>query len=117
MSLHEERVTYETIKAWVLESYFRGCRDNAIIKGWPHEQIMGYVSYQFEGTFERPVEKLMYNVVLLILSGGWYESPKKIISENILSLIEEFGLNRLLADLPKEELENFLYDLKSIKIA
>jgi hypothetical protein len=44
--LHEERVTYETLKLWALECYYEGCRDHAVMKGWPHEQIMGYVDYQ-----------------------------------------------------------------------
>ncbi|RUL68623.1 hypothetical protein EKH80_23405 [Dyella choica] len=77
---------------------------------------MGYVSYQFETTFERSIEKLMFNVVLLILSGGWHKGPEKIIRDNIASLIREVGLEGILVGVPGEEMEVFLHDLKVLEI-
>lgn len=116
MLLHDERVTYETIKSWALETYFRGCRDNALMKGWPHEQIIGYVSYQFETTFERPVEILMWNVVLLVLSGGWHEIPEQNIRKNIAAIVIEYGLETLLTNVPVKEAELLRHDLKILKL-
>ena len=117
MSLHDERVNYETIRLWVLDTYYRGCRENAIGNGWLHEQILGYVSYQFETSFERQVEKLMFNVVLLILSGGWHKGPEKILRDSVDKIIGEIGLNGVLLELPEDEAEAFLQDLKALKIA
>jgi len=114
MSLHDERVSYMTIKLWALETYFNGCRDNALVKGWPHEQIIGYVSYQFETTFELPIERLMWNVVLLILSAGWHEKPEKNIRNNIVVCMNEYSLEKLLEDVPQDEADMFRHDLTQV---
>ena len=114
--LHEERVTYATLKSWALECYFEGCRDHAVMKGWPHEQIMGYVIYQFEDGFERPIEDLMWRVVLLVLSGGWHPEWDAPQRQFIVDRLAEHGLDSLLADVPAEESETFRHDLKILKL-
>ncbi|MCB6182928.1 hypothetical protein LIN78_05120 [Leeia sp. TBRC 13508] len=113
--LHEERKTYETLKSWALENYFDGCRDHAVMNGWPHEQIMGYVIYQFEDGFERPIENLMWQVILLVLSGGWHAEWVIQQRQIIFDCIEEHGLDALLAEVPKEEAQTFKHDLKILK--
>lgn len=113
--LHEDRVTYKILKEWALETYYEGCRDHAVMKGWPHEQIMGYVSYQFENAFERPVENLMWNVILLVLSGGWHKEVEGSIRERIINLLAEHGLEKLLVDVPGDEAEVFRHDLKILR--
>ena len=70
--LHDERVTYSEIKTWVLEAYYDFCRDRGIVNGLPHLQILGYIDYNYEVTFERTVEQIMFRMTELILSGGWY---------------------------------------------
>ena len=113
--LHEERVTYETLKKWALETYYEGCRDHAVMKGWHHEQIMGYVSYQFESIFERPLEGLMWHVILLVLSGGWYKDILAYEQQMIRETLAKHGLENLLAGVPQEEAEAFRHDLKVLK--
>ncbi len=113
--LHEERVAYETLKEWALETYYEGCRDHAVMKEWPHEQIMGYVSYQFENTFERPVEDLMWHVILLVLSGGWHKEIEQNIRGRIEKQLAEHSLENLLSDVPADEAEAFRHDLKILK--
>ncbi|WP_221179172.1 hypothetical protein [Pseudomonas frederiksbergensis] len=114
--LHEERLTYETLKAWALDCYYEGCRDHAVMKGWPHEQVMAYVDYQFEHSFERPVEEFMWRVILLILSGGWhqdwYSSARQLITEHII----KDGIDNILAGVPAAEAELFLHDLRVLKL-
>lgn len=114
--LHEERVTYETLKLWALECYYEGCRDHAIMKGWPHEQIMGYVDYQFENVFERPVEIFMWRVILLVLSGGWHQDWYSRARQLIEDQIVKDGVDSLLAGVPDDESELFLHDLKILKL-
>jgi hypothetical protein len=86
------------------------------MKGWPHEQIMGYVDYQFENSFERPVEDFMWRVVLLILSGGWnqnwYSSARQLIVEQIM----RNGIDNILAGVPAAEAELFRHDLRVLKL-
>ncbi|MDD0968588.1 MULTISPECIES: hypothetical protein [Pseudomonas] len=48
---------------------------------------MGYVDYQFENVFERPVENFMWRVILLVLSGGchqdWYFRARQLLEEQV----------------------------------
>ena len=112
----EHRVEYQTLKGWALESYFDGCRDLAAMKGWPHEQILGYVSYTFEDGFERPVENLMWQVILLVISGGWHEDWCTRQRQKISEQIVKTGLENLLVGVPADEAEVFLHDLDVLKL-
>jgi len=114
--LHEERVTYMTLKSWALECYYEGCRDHALMKGRPHEQIMGYVDYQFENVFERSVEICMWRVVLLVLSGGWHPEWSLRARQLIVDQIAAQNLQDLLADVPTDEADLFLHDLEILKL-
>jgi hypothetical protein len=117
--LHEERVPYETLKQWALESYYEGCRDlaiRAINSKWTHEQIVGYVSSAFEDGLDRPIENLMWEVILLVLSGGWYASFAKQTRQRIADLLAEHHLENLLVDVPTEEADLFRHDLAILKL-
>ncbi|SDC49849.1 Immunity protein Imm2 [Variovorax sp. CF079] len=114
--LHEERVTYETLKLWALESYYDGCRDLAAMKGWPHEQILAYVSHTFEDGFERPVEDLMWRVILLVLSGGWHPDWEVSARQVITEQLAKHGLRALLLEVPEDEAELFQRDLQILKL-
>ena len=114
--LHEERVTYETLKTWALESYYEGCRDHGVMQGWSHEQVMGYVSYTFENGFERVIENLMWRVVLLVLSGGWQPTWEASTRSGITDEIVIHSLEKLLAGLPQEEAKAFKHDLTILKL-
>jgi hypothetical protein len=114
--LHEERVTYETLKSWALEAYYDGCRDLASMKGWSHEQILAYVSHTFEDGFERPVEDLMWRVILLVLSGGWHPNWEASARQVIADQLGERGLEALLLGIPREEAELFRRDLQILEL-
>ncbi|MYM87486.1 hypothetical protein GTP91_09870 [Rugamonas sp. FT82W] len=77
---------------------------------------MGYVSYTFEDGFERPVEDLMWRVIMLVLSGGWHRMWEERARREIIERIEEGGLENILAGVPQEEVEIFRHDLKILKI-
>jgi len=115
MSNKADRVSYESLKQSTLESYFNCCRVNTAMKGWKHEQIIGYVCEQFEATFQRPVECLMWSVVLLILTGGWHEESERRLRYHIASYLNQFGLEAMLADVPVDESEVFRRELKTLK--
>lgn len=116
MALHDQRVTYETIKNWALEAYFDFCRDRGVAMKMSHLEVVGYVDDNFEVCFERPIEKLMFKVVELILMGGWYETIEKNIRRDIESIINEHNLEGLLAEISKQEEELFRRDLKVLQI-
>lgn len=117
MKLHDQRVTYSTIKCWITDAYFDFCRDRAIVLGRPHLEILAGISYEFESSFERPVERLMMEVVCMVLTGGWYQLPMKHHQDQIQKLITENGLENLLAAVPKDEADLFRHDLKILKLA
>lgn len=112
----EERLTYQTLKEWALDSYFDFCRDSGLADRGGHEQVMARLDYTFEGGFERPVEDLMWRVILLILSSGlhpdWEIQQRKLIADRIA----EHGLDALFAEVPVEEADLFRHDLKVLKL-
>lgn len=112
----EERVTYQTLKEWALNSYFDFCRDRGITMGMSHLEVIGYIDYDFEDGFERPIEDLMWRVVLLVLSGGWHPEWDAPQRQFIVDRIAEHGLDSLLVDVPTEEAETFQHDLKILKL-
>ena len=112
----EVRNTYQVLKESALGTYFDGCRDLAVMGGWTHAQIVGYVSYSYEEGFERPIEDLMWQVVLLILSGGWHSDWDIRQRQLISNRITERGIEGLLADVPEEEAELFKHDLKILRL-
>jgi hypothetical protein len=116
MSLHEERVNYGTIKAWVLEAYYDFCRDRGLGAGWAHDGVMGAVEYEYECAFERPVENVMLKVIELVLSGGWHKEAEQNIRRTIADQLAEHGLENLLADVPAGEAEAFRHDLRILKL-
>jgi hypothetical protein len=104
------------LKSLALEAYYEGCRDHAVGKGWRHDNIMGYVEYQFEGIFCTPAEEFMMSVILLVLSGGWHPQQDTILRQKITSQIAEFGLGRLLSDISTGESEQLRSDLEVLKL-
>jgi len=116
MPLHEKRVNYETIKAWVLEAYYDFCRDRGHGESWSQDGVLGAVEYEYECTFERPVENLMLKVIELVLSGGWHKEIEQNIRKRIAVQLAEHGLENLLADVPSDEAEAFRHDLNILKL-
>jgi hypothetical protein len=116
MPLHEDRVNYATIRAWVLEAYYDFCRDKGHGKGWSQDSVLGAVEYEYECAFERPVEKVMLKVIELVLSGGWHKEIEQNIRTKIADQLAEHGLENLLADVPADEVEAFKLDLRILKL-
>ncbi|MBF7978761.1 MULTISPECIES: hypothetical protein [Rahnella] len=113
--LNEERVTYNTLKDWALESYFDYSRDLALKRGTTHEEIIGYVSYTFEDGFERLIENLMWQVILLVISGGWYPERNKVMRAEIINILSTNSLEDMLINVPSDERKLFLHDLKILE--
>lgn len=104
------------MKSMALDCYYEGCRDHGVVKAWPQEQILGYVDYQFEGTFALRVEQLMWLVVLYVLAGGWAPEWSLKARKAIAEQIADPGLEGLLEDVPKDEADSFKHDLRILKL-
>ncbi|MCD4505199.1 hypothetical protein ABH309_23845 [Chromobacterium piscinae] len=112
----ESRTEYGAIKEMVLSAYFDFCRDRGHGYGWSHDRVLGSVEYEFECTFELPVEVLMLKVVELILSGGWHREVESNIRQKIVSIINEHGLEELLEGVSAGEIDEFKHDLEIIRL-
>ncbi|AVR13402.1 TPA: hypothetical protein QDA71_000679 [Burkholderia vietnamiensis] len=76
---------------------------------------MGYVSAAFEDGLDRDVENLMWNVILLVLSGGMHPHVEKGIHKAISDQISSNGLDNILQDVPTDEADLFKHDLRILK--
>ncbi|WP_287881317.1 hypothetical protein [Aquitalea sp.] len=111
----EDRVTYQMLKEWALNSYFDFCRDRGITMGMSHLEVIGYIDYDFEDGFQRPIEDLMWRVILLVLSGGWHSEWCHLTRQLIVDKLAEHSLENLLVNIPVDEAEAFQHDLKILK--
>ncbi|MEE4815643.1 Imm2 family immunity protein [Pseudomonas alliivorans] len=115
----EDRVTYGKIRAWFLGSYYSYCKVKLSHQSsWTEgESEVGYAYGEFENAFELPIEKLMLEVIALILSAG--RSPgkvKKYHLDAISKLLEEIELSSILEDLPSDEMAELKDDLRLLGI-
>jgi hypothetical protein len=110
--LHEKRVSYEQLKSWAMDAYYEGCRDHAVNRGWSHEEVLGYVSYAFEDGFDRVIENIMWQVILLVLCGSWDSERQKAIRATVKNQLAFSSYASLFADVPEDEVKVFTHDLK-----
>ena len=116
MALHETRVPYDEIRAWTLEAYFIFCRDRGVAKRLSQLEVLGYAYDEFYDSFDRAIENLMFLVVILILSGGWHDEFEGRIRQKIASHLSSRNLTELLSEIPAEEQELFVHDLRILKL-
>lgn len=115
----EDRVTYAEIRAWFLGSYCSYCRvklrhRSAWVEG---ESEVGFAYSELENSFDLPVEKLMLEILALVLSAGRSsESVKQYHMDAALMLIEQIDLSSMLKELPPEEAVDLVEDLRLLDI-
>jgi hypothetical protein len=108
-----EKYSYPTIKKYVLETFFNGCRDHRSPKDWNHKQILAFLFDYYDGAYDDdPVEDLMWRVVFVGLMGGWYPEWEIEIRKTISALLAENPLEEVIANLPTNEGEEFAFDLR-----
>lgn len=101
-----ERLTYGEIRAWFLDGYYSYCRaklshQNPWLEG---ESEVGYAYSELENSFDLPVEKLMLEVLSLVLSAGRSsEKARKYHQDAISELLKKIDLPPVLEALPPDE--------------
>ncbi|WP_134677849.1 Imm2 family immunity protein [Ectopseudomonas khazarica] len=111
----EDRVTYGEIRAWFLGSYYNYCRAKLSHQSpWAEgESEVGYAYSELENSFDLPVEKLMLEILALILSADRSsEKVKKYHLDMIRGLLKEIELSSVLNDLPSDEAAELKKDLR-----
>jgi hypothetical protein len=118
-----ERIDYQEIKSSFLESCYNCCRHklkdiNRGGSGWAEgEHEIGYAYYQFENAYELPIEKLMLEVVTLILwAGRCPERSERLHRIEINGILSKNDINEMVAHLEEEERKDLLYDMKLLKL-
>ena len=117
--MDDERMTYGEIREMILECFYDCCRNILDINQKTGEKSsydgleIGYASYQYECTPFSPIEKLMFEVFLLILMAGRQPGDVEDNIRNSISLIvKEIPLRYLIKDLSDDEKRNLLYDME-----
>lgn len=115
----EDRVTYGEMRAWFLGSYYSYCKVKLSHQSsWAEgESEVSYAYGELENAFELPIEKLMLEVIALILSAG--RSPRKVQKYNldaISKLLEEIELSSILEELPSDEMAELKDDLRLLGV-
>jgi hypothetical protein len=114
----EERVTYTEMRSWLLECYYTYCQGKFIAKkrSWSAGELeINWAYEEFYDSFELPIERLMLEVLTLILIGG--RLPESFHREQIARLLAEHSLDGMLQEIPTEETDALLYDMKLLKLA
>ncbi|MCP1443231.1 hypothetical protein J3D54_002363 [Pseudomonas sp. GGS8] len=115
----EERVTYGEIRAWFLGSYYSYCRVKLSHQSpWAEgESEAGYAYSELENSFDLPIEKLMLEVLALILSAGRSsEKIQKYHLDVISGLLKQIELPSVLEELPSDEAAELIEDLRLLDL-
>ncbi|MCY1549249.1 Immunity protein Imm2 [compost metagenome] len=111
----EDRVTYGEIRAWFLGSYYNYCRVKLSHQSpWGEGEIeAGYAYSELENSFDMPIEKLMLEVIALVLSAGRSSKEVEKYHLDIISgLLREVDIYSVLEGLPSDEAAELRGDLK-----
>ncbi|MCW3482193.1 Imm2 family immunity protein [Neisseriaceae bacterium JH1-16] len=113
----EERVSYAEIRAWFLECYYQYCQTKLFhLQQWvAGEYEFGFAYEEYSNAFSSDVERLMLEVLTLILAAGRGQ-VETFHRERIAELLSGIDLQTLLAELPYEEAEEFRRDLNILKL-
>jgi len=119
--MSHQRTDYENIRYLVLSGYYAYCRQK--IKSKQHwlppdqEHEVSFAYEQLDNAFDLPIERLMLEVVVLILDAGRgsdeFVSFHRRMAESIMS---SGSVDDLVLALPDEEKSMFFDDLKLLEI-
>lgn len=108
----EERVVYAEIKSDFLDCYYQYCQ-NKIGEIWiSGEHERGWAYDQWFTGYDLPTEKLMLEVIAMILNSGRSKQSDLFHRAQIEKILVKHSLEQILNCLIGEELVDFTYDLK-----
>ncbi|MCC4593419.1 immunity protein Imm2 [Xanthomonas campestris pv. cannae] len=113
--MKDDRAKYNEIRTWILDRCYEYCRLKAKGKSpWVEgESELGYAYDEFENSFETQVEKLMLEVIILILSAGRFsEKSNEYHMKRIYGILQNMDLSGVLKNLQFDEAEEFKADLR-----
>lgn len=113
--ISSECLTYSQLKEAGLTSYFDSCRSLALKRGYSPDEVLANVRHVFQDGLESSVDDVMWDLVLLVISGGWIKGYRETAEARIVSSISEAGgVDALLDGVPLPEAEEFKHDLEMV---
>ncbi len=113
-----QRETYSNIKQYFLNYAFNACAAKfcyGAVQKWSEDETeYGYADYNFEHSFDLPIENLMWYVISIIADAGRTPHHHLILLQDIHHILKKHDLNELTNDLDEEEKEEFLYELNLV---
>lgn len=121
--MNDERIDYYEIRLSFLGCCYEGCRQKLKnitmgTSGVPkYEDGIGYAHYQFENSYELPIEQLMLDVVTLVLiAARGPEHVERFHRKEIKQILSTHPLYELIKELGEEEREDLLHDMKILQL-
>lgn len=108
------RSTYDEIKRDAALYYLRGCRELGVAQNYSHQDVISLATTEW--SYRLPIEVLMLETTALMLLGGWYPEQAKYHLDIVNKLIADPGLGVLLKDIPKEEADDLLHEMKVMRL-
>ncbi|GJI97218.1 hypothetical protein RugamoR57_39360 [Duganella caerulea] len=113
-----DRITYYEIRTWLLDCYYVYCREKMFSGSqWEEgEHELGYAYDQYSDAFHLPIEKIMLEVLVLVLASGRLTKSALYHYQKISEFSAGTRLHDIANDLPPDERNDFLYDLSILKL-
>ena len=126
----EDRVSYQEIRRWILDSLYDDCLSRARASQWTYGQIISSINdgycYRGEsyetpldeglGGFDSAIEYLMLEVICLTLTGSWDDKQGACYRNEISKILADNDLKTMHDSLPKDESVEFESDLKGLDL-
>lgn len=85
-----------------------------IAQNYSHQDVISLATTEW--SYRLPVEILMLEVTALMLLGGWYPEQAQYHLGIVNKLLADPGLDVVLKDIPKEEVDDLLHEMRVMKL-
>lgn len=111
-------ISYDEIRRYFLDCFYENRRQ--LIKHSQNQTLppvdqlkeVSYAYYQWENAYDLPVEKLMLDVLALIMLAGCDAAVfVDYLQKNILDILDRYTLDELLQEIDEDSKSELVYDL------
>jgi hypothetical protein len=113
-----EYTPYLEVRRNLLDCYYQYCRIKVSEgKAWREDEYeIGFAYDQYFNAYDSPIEKLMLEILTLILVGGRLESAAIYHKANICKLLLDNDLDLMLSQILEDERVEIYNDLKVLNL-
>lgn len=107
--------SYRDIRRDLLDTYLTGCASKGF-KGWTHKEICSWAYCEYDGVYEKPIERLMFETAGLALTGGWHPDLVNYRRQQVIKILVGNDISDLLSQISEEESNDLVRDLKILDL-